>query len=332
MDGQHSVWGYAHSTSFSVLRRASHEGRVRDKHFPPGRNDHIVQHAHQSHRAHVSLWILSVKFLWECPLVHSANTNHNKPQRSVFVQDICRLFKWCLFVVTTKQRMKFCIQIWNRYYLERLLCNTECGRKNSSIWEANKLKTKEDTAHVFLFLERTQNTVLHQCILNKSSLKWRSWILINLCSLSVVVHDLENHFRCTGSNFLSYRLLQSFQSFSCLSKVWYPRVNRFLIRNSLPSTKRKADAKCTLRWHRRPAIFYKLLNNKGLMFPQPHHGIHWKRHVHRCSTTCSQPLYALLTRSYDPPNLGCSFCRNLYYSPTWCCLFPTHTDLLLTRL
>jgi len=45
------------------------------------------------------------------------------------------------------------------------------------------------------------------------------------------------------------------QSLSCLSKVWYPTVNCFLIRNSLPSTKRKADAKCTLCCYRRPAIF-----------------------------------------------------------------------------
>ena len=148
----------------------------------------------------------------------------------------------------------------------RWVDNTGCGRKNSPIWEANKFKTKEDTANIFLFLESTQNAVLHQRVLNKSSLKWRPWILIHWCSLSVVVHDLENHFRCNGSNFLSYRLLQSFQSLSCLSKVWYPTVNRFLIRNRLPSTKRKADAKCTLCCYRRTAIFYKLLNNKGSIF------------------------------------------------------------------
>jgi len=87
---------------------------------------------------------------------------------------------------------------------------------------------------------------LYIYVLNKSSLKWRPWILTNCCILSVVVHELENHFRCNGSNFLSYRLLQTFQSLSCLSKVWYPKINRFLIRNSLPSTKRKADAKWTL--------------------------------------------------------------------------------------
>ena len=149
-------------------------------------------------------------------------------------------------------------------------------------------------------------------ILNKSSLKWRLWILIHWSSLSVVVHELENHFRCNGSNFLSYRLLQSFQSLSCLSKVWYPTVNRFLFRNSLPLTKRKADAKSTLCCYRRPAILYKLLNNKGLMFFQPRHGIHWKRHVHRCSTMRSTPLYALPSRSYDPPKSGRSFCRILY--------------------
>ena len=132
---------------------------------------------------------------------------------------------------------------------------TGYGRKNSPIWEANKFKAKEDTANIFLFLESTQNAVLHQRALNKSSLKWRPWILIQWCSLLVVVHDVKNHFRCNGSNFLSYRLLQSFQSLSCLSKVWYPTVNRFLIRNSLPSTKRKVDAKCTLCCYRRPAIF-----------------------------------------------------------------------------
>ena len=189
--------------------------------------------------------------------------------------------------------------------------STECGRKNSSIWETNKFKNKEDTANVFLFLESAGNAGLGQCVLNKTSLKWRPWILINWYSLSVVVRDLENHFSCNGSNFLSYRLLQSFQSFSCLSKVWYPTVNHFLIRNSLPSTKRKADAKCTLCCYWRPAIFYKLLNNKGSMFFQPRHGVHWKRHVHRCSTMLSLPLYALPTRSYVSSKSGCSFCRIL---------------------
>ena len=119
----------------------------------------------------------------------------------------------------------------------------------------------------FIFLERIQNAILHQRVLNKTSLKWRPWILINWCSLSVVVRDLENHFRCNGSNFLSYRLLQSFQSLSCLSKVWYPTVNRFLIRNSLPSTKRKVDAKCTLCCYRRPTIFYKLSTIKAWCSP-----------------------------------------------------------------
>jgi hypothetical protein len=51
--------------------------------------------------------------------------------------------------------------------------NTGCGRKKSPIWEANKFKTKEDTANVFLFLESTQNAVLHKHVLKKTSLKWR---------------------------------------------------------------------------------------------------------------------------------------------------------------
>ena len=50
---------------------------------------------------------------------------------------------------------------------------TGSGRKNSPVWKANKFKTKEDTENVFLFLESIQNTVLHQCVLNKTSLKWR---------------------------------------------------------------------------------------------------------------------------------------------------------------
>ena len=89
-----------------------------------------------------------------------------------------------------------------------------------------------------------------------------------------------------------------FQCRTCLSKVWYPTVNRFLIRNSIPSTRREADAKCMLCCYQWPAIFYKLLNNKGSMFSRPRHGVHWKRHVHRCSTTRSPPLYTLPTQSY----------------------------------
>jgi len=80
----------------------------------------------------------------------------------------------------------------------------------------------------------------------------------------------------------------------------------------------------TLCCYRRPAIFYKLLNNKVSMFSQSRHGIHWTRHVHRCSTTCSTPLYALPIRSYAPPKSGCSFCRILYNivkKPTWCTIF-----------
>jgi len=38
--------------------------------------------------------------------------------------------------------------------------------------EASKFKTKEGTANIFLFLESTQNAVLHQRVLNKSS-KWQ---------------------------------------------------------------------------------------------------------------------------------------------------------------
>ena len=55
----------------------------------------------------------------------------------------------------------------------QFIYDTGCGRKKSPIWEANKFKTKEDTANVFLFLESTQNAILHQRVLNKTSLKWR---------------------------------------------------------------------------------------------------------------------------------------------------------------
>ena len=36
----------------------------------------------------------------------------------------------------------------------------------------------------FLFLESTQNAVLHRRVLNKTSLKWQPWILIHWCSVS----------------------------------------------------------------------------------------------------------------------------------------------------
>ena len=103
-------------------------------------------------------------------------------------------------------------------------------------------------------------------------------------------------FRSCGGPRSARRCL--FQCRTYLSKVWYPTLNRFLIRNSLLLTKRKADAKCTLCCYRRPAISYKLLNNKGLMFSRPRHGVHWKWHVHHCSTTCSPPAVMLL------PNRG----------------------------
>ena len=66
--------------------------------------------------------------------------------------------------------------------------------------------------------------------------------------------------------------------------------------------------------------FFKLLNNKGSMFSWPRHGVHWKRHVHRCLMTRSPPLYALPTRSYAPPKSGSSFCRTLYNRQRlwWC--------------
>ena len=95
--------------------------------------------------------------------------------------------------------------------------------------------------------------------------------------------------------------------------LWGNPREKNLIRNSIPSTRREADAKCTLCCYRQRSSFYKLLNNKGSMFSRPRHGVHWKRHVHRCSTTRSPPLYGLPTRSYAPPKLGSSFCRTLYF-------------------
>jgi len=100
-----------------------------------------------------------------------------------------------------------------------------------------------------------------------------------------------------------------FQCRTCLSKVWYPTVNRFLIRNSITLTRREADAKCTLCCYRWPAIFYKLLNNKGSMFSRPHLGVHWKRHVHRCSTTRSPPEAVPL------PNRGVLYARPCTFLP-----------------
>ena len=63
-------------------------------------------------------------------------------------------------------------QVWTSSVIS-IVYYTGCGRKKSPIWEANKFKTKEDTANDFLFLESTPNAVLHQRVLNKTSLKWR---------------------------------------------------------------------------------------------------------------------------------------------------------------
>ena len=166
-------------------------------------------------------------------------------------------------------------------WLLHLHCGTDFyqttgySRKNSPIWEANKFETKEDTANVFfffLFLESTQYAVLHQRVLNKTSLKWQPLILIHRCSpsryLSVTLRIISGVMAATRI------AVCLFQCRTCSSKVRYPTVNHFLIRNSLPSTKRKADAKCTLCSYRRPTISYKLLDNKGSMFSCPRRGVH----------------------------------------------------------
>ena len=111
---------------------------------------------------------------------------------------------------------------------------------------------------------------------------------------------------------------------TCLSKVWYPTVNRVLIRHGIPSTKREADAKCTLCCYRRPTTFDKLLNNKRWMLPRPRHGVRWKHHVHLCSTTSSPPLYAPPNRSYAPPKSVPSFWRNPYNWGGECLPHGTH--------
>jgi len=89
---------------------------------------------------------------------------------------------------------------------------TECGRKNSPIWETNKFETKEDTTFFFISGNYTEcrftSTCFEQNIIQVAALN----IVTLMWPLSVVVHDLENHLSCNGSNFLSYRLLQSFQS------------------------------------------------------------------------------------------------------------------------
>ena len=41
-----------------------------------------------------------------------------------------------------------CVAITGEY------CHTGCGRKKSPIWEANKFKTKEDTAKVFFYFRK----------------------------------------------------------------------------------------------------------------------------------------------------------------------------------
>ena len=116
--------------------------------------------------------------------------------------------------------------------------------------------------------------------------------------LLVVVHDLENHFRCNGSNHLSYRLLQSFQSQGTLFVNLCFDLAPEKKLQGVKSDERGGHPIC----YRRPAISYKLLNNKGSMFS-------WST-----LKTARTPLFddALPTRSYAPSKSGSSFCRTLY--------------------
>jgi hypothetical protein len=82
------------------------------------------------------------------------------------------------------------------------MCYTECGRKKSPIWEANKFKTKEDTPNViFLFLEGTQNAVLHQhqnADTNSKSCSYREQYPVDQarsgCEMHAVLLPATGHF------------------------------------------------------------------------------------------------------------------------------------------
>ena len=125
--------------------------------------------------AHIYLVALNFKIFnkWTTCITHAWVTGS---QKATYSRHFSEDANW----ISTKHKQQINMTIWP----------TGCGRKNSPIWEANKFKTKEDMANAFLFLESTQNAILHQCVLNKSSLKWCPWILIHWCSLLVVVHDL----------------------------------------------------------------------------------------------------------------------------------------------
>jgi hypothetical protein len=66
------------------------------------------------------------------------------------------------FGIRTAEKETYFIKIQIGKYVINVT-NTGYGRKKFPIWEANKFKTKEDTANVFIFLESTQIAVLNLC-------------------------------------------------------------------------------------------------------------------------------------------------------------------------
>jgi hypothetical protein len=93
---------------------------------------------------------------------------------------------------------------------------------------------------------------------------------------------------------------------------------QIVLSGSLPSTRRKGDAKWTLCVYRRPAIFYRKPSTIKARCPDhavvysengPYTAIR-QRAPHHC--TCSHH-YALPIRSYAPPKSGSSSCRTLYF-------------------
>jgi hypothetical protein len=92
------------------------------------------------------------------------------------------------------------------------LLGTECGRKNSLIWEANKNQTKQDH---FLILISMHNAVLKFKNYITQVTAFIAYTLTEL--LPVLFHDPAGHFGRNGSNFLGYRLLKTFQSLGTMS-------------------------------------------------------------------------------------------------------------------
>ena len=127
-----------------------------------------------------------ILWVWVCSLRYPA-WNAHAPYCHLWPAPIYNIFPhYPIFRPILEKKgtdHKMCVFIFTTYFAQIFLILQGAAERSPLFGKLINSKPKK-IRQMFLFLESTQNAVLHQRVLNKTSLKWRPWILIHWCSLS----------------------------------------------------------------------------------------------------------------------------------------------------